>query len=655
MMINYYFMRHCFRCHIVDTGAIIFSKMFHVLAIGIWLLSGCVTSVAPVQNTDDPIANGIPEDKITTEPRRLAADGIKFLDQGDLEAAKKSFNEALHVDSANSILNFFAGLTYHLIALRGADANFSLARQGYERSIIIDPSNWIAYYHVGLLELDLRNYEAAQSRFAEALILNSGDPDLLYNMAYASYYVGDLPLAEGVLRRLRKLEPDSNRAGRASAMTFAALGDVSSANHFALSQISSQPDRNGLQILGARLADWNRFHTRNQTLLAQAENDEVPTPEPGWINTLGRSTGKPAAAPATEVVTEDITKQDSTEDEKSAIDENQMVIVDVVIIRTEENNTTAKGVNLLNSLTLEFGSSSSSPAYQATYTGSKTIGSVTRAITSAITIPSITYSLNVANASDTRNEILARPTLTAMNGQPSEFFSGVTIKASTLPSTAGGTGDSISVDQDVGVKLSVTPTMLEDGRVTLVVGAERTFLNTPNTAYTGFTSALEISRTTVSANVAMNFGETLILSGLSEKEIEKTSDGVPFLQEIPLVQYLFNRKTTTDFNRSVLLLITPRLPEYVYKKGVTDKIRPGENSALTEFRARYTDWFKPYPSWASIFNHMQDNSLYREFRTGDVSLERWETNSTLNNRLRRALGFLYYTPFTSEPETPWAI
>jgi hypothetical protein len=183
---------------------------------------------------------------------------------------------------------------------------------------------------------------------------------------------------------------------------------------------------------------------------------------------------------------------------------------------------------------------------------------------------------------------------------------------------------------------------LSDGRVKIAVEAERTFLNTPNTAITGFTSTLETSRTTVKANVAMKYGETLILSGLSEKETERTRDGVPLLQDIPGIQYFFSRRTTTDFNKSVLLLLTPRQPEYVFQKSRNTAHGAGENSILNEFQARYSDWFRAYPNWASIFSHMQANSLYREFRTGDVVLDRWESDASLKNRLKRALEFLYY-------------
>ncbi len=97
-------------------------------------------------------------------------------------------------------------------------------------------------------------------------------------------------------------------------------------------------------------------------------------------------------------------------------------------------------------------------------------------LTKTLTLPAITYSLNVANAGATRNEILARPSLVAISGQKSEFFSGENIKAATVSTTAqqGAT----EVDKDIGVKLGVTPTFLSDGGVKLLVEVERTFLTT---------------------------------------------------------------------------------------------------------------------------------------------------------------------------------
>ena len=128
-----------------------------------------------------------------------------------------------------------------------------------------------------------------------------------------------------------------------------------------------------------------------------------------------------------------------------------------------------------------------------------------------------------------------------MNGQSSEFFSGVEVNAAAVGGS-NSDGATVEVDKEIGVKLSLTPEFLDDGRIKLDVTAERTFLTTPNTSSVTFTLRIDTSKTNVHANVAMNYGETLILSGLSEKETERTRDGVPLLQDIPGIQYLFSKR-----------------------------------------------------------------------------------------------------------------
>ena len=328
-------------------------------------------------------------------------------------------------------------------------------------------------------------------------------------------------------------------------------------------------------------------------------------------------------------------------------DDYKMVIVDVVIIRTEEDISSSKGINLLNGLTLQFGSTNLSEAgfsYQSSNAKTPS-GTLSKTITRALNIPSITYSLNIAKSSSDRNEILARPTLVALAGEKSEFFSGLEIEAAAIGGN-NSDGSTVKVQKEIGVKLALQPEFLDDGRVKLNVVAERTFLTTPNTNSVTFELRIDTSKTSVSANVAMNFGETLILSGLSEKETERARDGVPFLQDIPGLQYLFSKRTTRDFQKSVLILMTPRPPSYTYQSDrQREQTRQRQNSgerALSELQARYSDWFKPYPNWASAFHHMQDNTLYREFRTGDVTMERWANSETLKSRLIQAIDFLYY-------------
>lgn len=634
----------------VDKGSL-FAVVFFVFGA-----VGCTSTNIGKEEERISLTQLIEEKDISSETDQFSANGIKYIEENDYNAALDQFNNALRLAPRNSSLNFFAGLSYHLLALEGDEAKFVMAKQGYQRAISLDPSNWIARFHAGLLELDQRNYRDAQILFAETLIYTPDEADVLFYMASASYYLGDLEIADGVLNQLSKIEANSERYLQAAALVKAALNDEVAAEELKKRLDHIIKDKYQSGKLQRRIKDWQRFYDRNhQTIANLKPNTSLSGEGQTFINSSNNQIEAEIRAAEvlpvveTAVETEELESENTNEEAQasspSPLLEKQMVIVDVVIIRTEEDSSTSQGINLLNGLTVELGSNNQSTAGLSWGDSrSKTVGSFTKTITKALNIPSITYSLNIANSANSRNEILARPTLTALNGAQSEFFSGVTIQAQTLPSTAGGTGEAVSIEQDVGVKLGVTPEIQETGQVKMQVSAERTFLNTPNSNIVGYTSKVETSRTTVNATVMMNFGETLILSGLSEKETEVTRDGVPVLQEIPIVQYLFSQKTTKDFNKSVLLLITPRLPEYVYRSSIAGA--KGEandsNDALDEFRSRYADWFKPYPSWASIFYQLQNNSLYREFRTGDVTMENWKTSEKFEDRLSEMVNFLYY-------------
>lgn len=338
-----------------------------------------------------------------------------------------------------------------------------------------------------------------------------------------------------------------------------------------------------------------------------------------------------------------------------------MVLVDVVLMRTEDSINTHQGVNLLNALSLQFGNQRTSSSVNSlsdtsgTYGDSSTTNNaITTSLTRAINIPMLTYSLNIANANSNINEVLARPTLAALEGVSSEFFSGSTLNAAVVATSSSG-GGSVQIEKEIGVKLAVTPIFLGDNKIRLKINAQRTFLKPPS-ADVNFTYKLETSKIMVNANVVMEFGETLVLGGLSEKETNNTRDGVPFLQDIPWVQYLFSSRDTNNFQRSVLMLITPRAPQYTFRNelanvekesgldaGIDQPVATQESqNSMKELRARYGDWFQPYPNLASVFSHLNHSSVYREFRTGDVTLEKWDQQKTIEHRLKQALEFLFY-------------
>jgi type II secretory pathway component GspD/PulD (secretin) len=289
----------------------------------------------------------------------------------------------------------------------------------------------------------------------------------------------------------------------------------------------------------------------------------------------------------------------------------RMVLVDVVLLSVQELSSTSKGVNLLNALTFQLGNGNQ-PAFTDIHSYGTSNGAVTNlttAITRAVSVPALTYSLNIANANNSFNEVLARPTLAAIEGQTSEFFSGTNLSAGVVSTSTQGGTTVVPLEKRFGIKLAVTPTFLPNGLVQLKVDAQRTALNanvdSPKVAY-----QVEIGEITANANVVMGMGETLVLSGLSEKASINTRDGVPLLQDLPLVQYAFSNKRTNDIQRSALILITPRAPAYT--------------------------------TLAQVSNSLKGTPLFREFREGDVVPERWERMDSTGTRLRQALELLYY-------------
>lgn len=616
----------------------------------------------------------IPQDRINTAARKLAAEGIRYLDRKNYRKASDLFNLAVKIDITNSQLHLLNAIAYQMRGINGESGLLPLAAQGYEQAVQADPSNWVARYYWGTLFLQQRDFAAAQHQFAEAALLVDHDPDVLYDLAVASYYNQDLKTAAAALAGLRLLsegKPEDPRHLRASAIVHAALNqpDAARADLAALRKVGLADSE--IRSVEKRVDDWGSIYTRSDLILAQVAPGTPPPgaatppagggfpppgggfpppgggfpPPGGGFPPPGGTTaapGSPFPAPGAGAGFPTAAKPRGPND----FVEKQMATVDVVILSTEENVNNTMGVNLLTGLKLQFGSSTA-PGFSRTRTTTNDLANPANnadatTITRLISIPAVTYSLNIANADSTHDEVLARPTLVALGGQPSQFFSGTEILGAA---TAGGLGSAVQVNKEVGVKLSVLPEFLPDNLIKLTVEAERTFLTNPS-ANVVFDFRVDTTKTKVTANVVMHFGETLILSGLSEREVQRNRNGVPFLQDIPIVQYLFSQNATTDFYKSVLILVTPRRAQYTYRDQATADAERSKMSAedkvLAEFEDKYRAWFRPIPNAAFVFARLDGETVGREFRTGDLVPRSWSPLSNHEARMHAAMGFLFY-------------
>ena len=144
----------------------------------------------------------------------------------------------------------------------------------------------------------------------------------------------------------------------------------------------------------------------------------------------------------------------------------------------------------------------------------------------------------------------AKPSLIALAGEESTFFSGVTINGAAT----SGTGDSVSIEEEIGVSLSVTPDFISDTKVYLSIAAERTFLIDPKKSVL-YEYRLDTTKTNVEANVVLNIGETLILGGLTEQQDTETLDGVPGLSRF-ISKIIFSEDIQRNYKKTITILLT---------------------------------------------------------------------------------------------------
>lgn len=635
----------------------------------------CLTSPAHADDTAKSFADMlkavplIPSGSYDSEMLAKVTTAVNFIKQQDLPQAQSAINEALQLDARNSHLHFLNGFVYHLQARQGDTQKAEMALEGYQQALRIDPSNWIAKEFLGLAYMDLKQFDNAKLTFSDVLLLTPESAVSIYGLMVSSYLTGDARTACAMADQFQKtsMSTTANRGFiRSSVSVYASCGNFAQADRMldTLSKFTNSGPE--VERVDRRLAQWKSFYLKQEKTAANTKS-----PVGGLMKTsLSEypANGKPeqlaqAFTSATPAYKPPPRPDDSTADNPASAAEPlavpaalapaaitvadagnsgpRMLLIDVVLLSTQELMSTSKGINLLSALTLQLGSGTTA-AYSRIVNSNSLNGAkpdVTTAITRAVSIPSLTYSLNIANANNSVNEVLARPTLAAIEGLPSEFFSGTNLSAGIVSRSEQNGTTIVPLDKRFGIKLAVTPTFLPQGNVQLKVEAQRTALNaSSNNANVAY--QIEIGELTANANVVMKLGETLVLSGLSEKNTSSTRDGVPGLQDVPVVQYFFSNKKTNDLQRSALILITPRAPIQIADDAASES--RSIDMRMKELREKFGFANNNPANIEAIMTQLQSNQFFREFRQGDVTMERWERTNTTGERLREALGFLYY-------------
>jgi tetratricopeptide (TPR) repeat protein len=634
------------------------------LAVGIALFSGC--SFLP--KSDQLSSGSAGAHQSDSRVAQTTKAGIAALRTGRTAEAVTAFNRALSLAPSQAELHMFAGLAYHLDYLYGNYAASGLAETGYVVATQLDPSLLAANLQLGRLYLDTKRFSRAQTIFTRILETDPDHAEAAYGLAMASYYARDLKTALGAARLAKRLQPTEARFLRAAALIQAATGFESEARITRNELAAVGTAQQDLQLIDRRMAQWNALHADPGRLPIKAQanktDNDDQTDDKDTDSDAKKSTSSqdsqpialnwadckqlftdPDDRPNSDDSDNDYDWRDSDDDSTSS-DETaslqalpspcsgrpmpRMVVIDAAIVRTEEIMTSQHGINLLDGLQIVFNWSN-----VITRTITDDVSSTTKTRTSNLALPQdgVIYSLNIANAEELRNDLLARPSLVALDRQPSIFFSGTNITIAIPGQLSGGDLE----EKSIGVSLSVTPTFVDDDTILLAVKAARSGVE-PDAPGT-FSQSLHTTRSSVKTNVLMRMDQTLVISGLVEKENTASHSRTPVLGDVPMLQYLFKSAGTEENRKSILVVLTPRRPATTEADNGDGVNIPDARTA--ELRDRMNRDLSFPPGALSALRSLATNRYITQYRTGDLKADDWKSPDAMD-RLLRDLGNLLY-------------
>ncbi|OGS21144.1 MAG: hypothetical protein A3J83_08775 [Elusimicrobia bacterium RIFOXYA2_FULL_40_6] len=111
---------------------------------------------------------------------------------------------------------------------------------------------------------------------------------------------------------------------------------------------------------------------------------------------------------------------------------------------------------------------------------------------------------------------------------------------------------------DVGMKLYVTPSIGDNGFITMKIRPEVSSVD--RTLTTSQKNVIPIVRTSESETTVMvKDGISIIIAGLIENKVLKKTEGIPFFCRIPLIGPLFSRTTNQKVKSELVVFLTPHL------------------------------------------------------------------------------------------------
>ena len=163
-----------------------------------------------------------------------------------------------------------------------------------------------------------------------------------------------------------------------------------------------------------------------------------------------------------------------------------------------------------------------------------------------------------------------KATIKVITKQPYSQETTTTTEASTTTSTE-------YIFEDVGVILTVTPRINEEGYISMLIEPEVSSITDWYPSSTSETRVPVVETATAEATVLVKDGTTIILSGMIKDQKTKSVNKVPLLGDIPLLGMVFRNTSDVVQRTETIVFLTPRLisgdKSYLLQKDIEKEIK----------------------------------------------------------------------------------
>jgi general secretion pathway protein D len=210
--------------------------------------------------------------------------------------------------------------------------------------------------------------------------------------------------------------------------------------------------------------------------------------------------------------------------------------------------------------------------------------------------------------------ILARPAVYTANNKRAVISNGQQVpipgtSLSNVPTTTTGTatGSVASVEstvqyENVELRLEVIPLINSNNEVTLKIAQINDTLG--NNVNISGNEVPIINSQRLTTTVTIPSGATVVLGGLIQDTIQKTDNGIPYVDNIPYLGHLFKYTTRIKNRTELLIFIQPTIVENnleVYRASLKEEKRSVVGAEMSDL-AHPNDYAQPEPTGKKLKN-----------------------------------------------------